>query len=568
MMRSIIRNPVRMRSIIRNPVRMRSIIFDTKKVRYLLHLKFIVVCTIAACTRPQPVQSSGVDDLTPTLAESMPRDPVAQALESLRGLYNPWDLPPVSLPFDGLGNWQDAEIAHVRPGQDTLTTRMSILDFAQKSVRLQTFIMKGDETGQAFANKLIELVARGVDVQLLVDDANIPFKGAQNLFLYLTSHGVKVHGYRPVWMQLGNNANWITRVVNGGGGTGSNGAGQLIDFADRKNHRYHEKIMVVDAEIPGRGIVMMGGTNIANEYYNIQVKRDELLWRDQDIVVRGDGIVGDMARAFDANLADITEFNKNSSFSDAVESTVANARGVFGSGRAIGLDLDAGAMQRVAAASSRVVQLQWSRANARMIHHSPLKKEFRVEQRLLAAIASARREVILVNPYFIPSKEMMAALVAAARRGVRIQILTNSILAGDSPAVQEVGRMFYKNLMFETSTARGGPQSVPIEIHEWGGDPEFKNGYGTLHAKYAVFDRQLAHVGSFNLDPRSQVFNNEVVVETDDRLLVARLVEQYTRDSGPGFASIVTPQETAGYNAGTDLEKLRRKVLTMFKVFL
>jgi hypothetical protein len=30
----------------------------------------------------------------------------------------------------------------------------------------------------------------------------------------------------------------------------------------------------------------------------------------------------------------------------------------------------------------------------------------------------------------------------------------------------------------------------------------------------------------------------------------------------------VTPQETAGYNAGTDLEKLRRKVLTMFKVFL
>lgn len=542
-------------------------------MRFRLHLKFIIACTVAACTRPEAVQDRGVDDLTPTMADLNPLDPVARALETLRGFYNPWNLPPVDLMFDGLGNWHDTEIAHVRPGQDALTTRMSLLDFAQKSVRLQTFIMKGDETGQAVANKLIEIAGRGVDVQLLVDDANIPFKGAQNLFLYLTSHGVKVHGYRPVWMQLGNNAGWITQVINGRGGSspaggGSGSAGQLFDFADRKNHRYHEKIMVVDAEIPGRGIVMMGGTNVANEYYNIKSAPDELLWRDQDIVARGDGIVADMARAFDENLADITQFNKNSSFSDAVEGAVSNARGAFGSGRAIGLDLDPGALQQVATATARVVTLQWSRANARMIHHSPLKKEFRVEKRLLAAIGSARKEIILVNPYFIPSKEMMAALIAAARRGVLVQILTNSILAGDSPSVQEVGRLFYRNLMYETSVARGGPKSVPIEIHEWGGNPEFRNGYGTLHAKYAIFDRQLAHVGSFNLDPRSQVFNNEVVVETDDRLLVARLVEQFTNDSGRGFASIVTPQETAGYNAGTDLEKLRRKVLTMFKVFL
>lgn len=544
---------------------MRRLLNENTKVRWLLHFKLAAACTVAACSRPEPVVNQGFDD-QPTLGEMIPRDPVAAALEILQGFYNPWNLPPVDLMLDGLGNWHDTEVAHIRPGLDALTTRMSLLDFAQKSVRLQTFIMKGDETGQAFANKLIELTGRGVDVQILLDDATIPFKGSQNIYLYLTSHGVKVHGYRPVWMQLGNNSGWLGNIFNGGGSSGN--AGQLIDFATRKNHRYHEKIMVVDAEIPGRGVVMMGGTNIANEYYNIKVKPDELLWRDQDILVRGDGVVADLARAFDANLADITEFNKNSSFSDAVEGAVSSARGVFGSGRAIGVDLDPGALQQVAAASSRVVQLQWSRANARMIHHSPLKKEFRIEQRLQAAIQSARKEVILVNPYFIPSKEMMAALIASARRGVQIHILTNSILAGDSPSVQEVGRLFYRNLMYETSTARGGAQSVPIAIHEWGGDPEFKNGFGTLHAKYAVFDRQLAHVGSFNLDPRSEVFNNEVIVETDDRLLVARLVEQFTNDSGAGFASVVTPVDFSSYNAGTDLEKLRRKVLTMFKVFL
>lgn len=533
-------------------------------LRLMLHLKFALVCSVAACTRPEPVRTTGDSSQVPTLSEMMPLDPVAQAIAALEALYNPWQLAPVPLAADGLGKWHETEVAHIRPGIDSLTTRMSLLDFAQKSVRLQTFIMKGDETGQAFANKLIELVGRGVQVSLLVDDSNIPFKGAQNLFLYLTSHGVKVHGYRPVWMQIGNNAGMFRNIFNGQSGS----SGNLYDFAERKNHRYHEKIMVVDGEVSGRGVVMMGGTNIANEYYNVLAAPGELKWKDQDILVRGDGIVADMAKMFDENLADITEFNKNSSFSDTIENVVSGARGMFGDDRAAGINLDPGAMQQVAAAATRVVPLEWSRANARMIHHSPLKKEFDVEQRLLAALGQSRKEVILVNPYFIPSKLMMDALIVAARRGVRIQILTNSKDAGDTPAVQEVGRLFYKTLMTETSVARAGGQSIPIEIYEWGGDAEFHNGYSTLHAKYTLVDRQLALVGSYNLDPRSQVFNNEVVVETDDRLLVARLVEQFSKDVAPGYSSIVTPEEIANYNVGTNLEKMRIKVLSMFKVFL
>ena len=58
------------------------------------------------------------------------------------------------------------------------------------------------------------------------------------------------------------------------------------------------------------------------------------------------------------------------------------------------------------------------------------------------------------------------------------------------------------------------------------------------------------------------------MIETDDRLLVARLIEQFTHDSGPGFASLVTPQELAGFDASADLDKIRVKVLSMFKVFL
>ena len=535
------------------------------RLHLLLHLKFALVCSVAACTRPEPVQHKDPFTQFPPLEERLPLDPVAQAMATLAGFYNPWQLQPASLAADGFGGWHDTEIAHIRPGIDTLATRMSLLNFAQRSVRLQTFIMKGDETGQAFANKLIELVGRGVDVSLLVDDANVPFKGAESLYFYLTSNGVKVHGYRPLWMQIGNGTGRFTNLFRGQSGAVTD----LFQFADRKNHRYHEKIMVVDAEISSRAVAMVGGTNLANEYYDIQVKSDELRWRDQDVVVRGDGIIADLVKAFDTNLADVTEFNKSSSFSDVVDGVVSGSQGLFGRDRALGLKLDPKAMQSVAAASTKTVSIEWSRSNARMIHHRPLRKEWFLEQALLGAIAKAQREVIFVNPYFIPSKAMVEGLVATAKRGVRVQILTNSKESCDSPTVQEVGRMFYRPLLADTDpTTRGGPQSVPIEIYEWGGETEFKNGFSNLHAKYAIFDRQVAFVGSFNLDPRSQVFNNEVMIETDDRLLVARLIEQFTHDSGSGFASLVTPQELAEFDASPDLDKMRVKVLSMFKVFL
>ena len=82
----------------------------------------------------------------------------SQEIARLNALYNPWRLPKPALAQDGLGIWRQSQVAYVRPGYDALKSRMALLDGATRSVRVQTFIMSGDEVGQAFANKLIELI--------------------------------------------------------------------------------------------------------------------------------------------------------------------------------------------------------------------------------------------------------------------------------------------------------------------------------------------------------------------------------------------------------------------------
>jgi len=495
-------------------------------------------------------------------------DSEAREIARLKSLYNPWGFARPNLVNDSYGVWRQSGVAFVRPGYDSLQMRMTLLDQATTSVRVQSFIMAGDETGQMFANKLIELASRGVQVQFLLDDTAVIFKGSQNLYYYLTSHGIKVMGYRPVWMQIANNPSVFERIFSGT--TFSERFGGALTAAKIENHRFHEKIMVIDAEVPGRGIGMVGGTNIANEYYDIIGEPTGVKWRDQDMIVQGD-IAADLARAFDSNVGDAEAINQGATstgLSGTIEQFLSGARGTFGNSNARGIELRPYAMRQIYDALQQNVLLRWDQANLRMIHHRPLHNEFKAEQRFVDAITNANREVIIVNPYVIPSDAMLSTLINTARRGVRIKILTNSLESGDTPTVQEIGRSFYKSLILETQPSARWPGSVPIAIYEWGGDKVFKNGFSNFHAKYMIVDRQIAFLGSFNLDPRSSVFNSEVLFETDAPLLVAQLIEQQAHDSGPSFANFVTREMAESYlSTGNSWEDMRRQFLKLIKTY-
>jgi cardiolipin synthase len=101
---------------------------------------------------------------------------------------------------------------------------------------------------------------------------------------------------------------------------------------------------------------------------------------------------------------------------------------------------------------------------------------------LFAAIAQAREEVLAATPYFVPGRQLVAALEAAALRGARVRIVL--------PGRSDVGLTLAAARFTVPTLREAGVEvfSIPEEM---------------LHAKVTVVDRKLAIVGSANLDRRS-----------------------------------------------------------------
>ena len=118
-----------------------------------------------------------------------------------------------------------------------------------------------------------------------------------------------------------------------------------------------------------------------------------------------------------------------------------------------------------------------------------------IEDAYLQAIGLARTEIILANAYFLPGLNFRHALMAAARRGVRVVLLLQ-------------GKMEYRLLHYASHALYGSFLDAGIEIYEYH--------QSIMHAKVAVIDEHWATVGSSNLDPFSLLLALEANVVVDD----------------------------------------------------
>jgi cardiolipin synthase len=133
-------------------------------------------------------------------------------------------------------------------------------------------------------------------------------------------------------------------------------------------------------------------------------------------------------------------------------------------------------------------------ARAALVMRDNLRNRTRIERAYRRAIGHAHREVLIANAYFVPGRKMRHAIVAAARRGVKVTLL----LQGRYETFMQfyAARSVYGTLLRES-----------VQIHEY--SPTY------LHGKVAVIDGRWATVGSSNLDPLSLLLAREanVVVE-------------------------------------------------------
>ncbi len=145
----------------------------------------------------------------------------------------------------------------------------------------------------------------------------------------------------------------------------------------------------------------------------------------------------------------------------------------------------------------------------RVIGSSAVKLATRYYVSVLTAIHSAQSSIWMTAAYFVPTRQELRALRAAARRGVDVRILLPS--HSDVGATLAVQRSYYPQLL-----------AAGIKVYE--------RSDGIVHSKSMVIDDVWSLVGSSNFDQRSILFNDEVDVvvlgkPTADQLRKTMLVD-------------------------------------------
>lgn len=211
-------------------------------------------------------------------------------------------------------------------------------------------------------------------------------------------------------------------------------------------------------------------------------------------------IDGSIAYAGSLNLADPTLFKQDAGVGQWVDAAC-RLKGLIV--EALGLvflvdwSIEAGTDLRAEIANTKFLDLATNRkANIQCLPSGPAVKDSAIEQVLITAIYSARNEVAMTTPYFIPSDAFLYALTAAARRGVKVTLIVPAKV--DSHLTQYASQAFLRDL------------------HEAGVHVALFKG-GLLHTKSVVIDREVSLFGSLNLDPRSLRINFEVTLGVYDK---------------------------------------------------
>jgi cardiolipin synthase len=147
---------------------------------------------------------------------------------------------------------------------------------------------------------------------------------------------------------------------------------------------------------------------------------------------------------------------------------------------------------------------------AGLLYTSPTIGSTPAERFFAGSIAGARKTLYITNSYSAPARSFIEQLVAAARRGVDVRILTGGPTT-DVDAARLAGRAYYETLL-----------TAGVRVYEW--KPT------VLHAKTFVIDGEWVTIGSMNFDNRPMALNDEATLMVRDRTIGRQMVRAFFDD--------------------------------------
>jgi len=402
-----------------------------------------------------------------------------------------------------------------------LQARLALADEAATSLDLQYFVWQSDATGHLFADRVLHAADRGVRVRILIDDFGVSGKGGD--VLKLDAHpNIEVRNFNP----------WSTR---------GNRLGTSTEFLMRAyvlNRRMHNKTIIADGRF-----AILGGRNIGDRYFGLYQRFEQ---NDLDVMVAGP-VTQDIALSFDAFWNSEHSFRVSSFEYDQrpqapldvtreeLRSSIEQNAALLASFASEPTDWSAYLEQLVATFAPARSALMWESPDILNESRPRLYADYK------KLVASARSEVLISSPYFIPDEDFRKLLRDLVARGVRVVVITNSLATNNHVVAHTGYRQWRRDVL-----ASG------VELYELREDAEALAQYLTppavamrlgLHTKAVVVDGTRAFVGSPNVDPRSMVLNTELGVVGDGPEFAARVAALINRDISPANAWRVTMDE-------------------------
>ena len=443
------------------------------------------------------------------------------------------------------GTHNDSGFALVGDAQLAFTTRMALIKAAQKTLDIQYYAIFADDTTDRMFDALREAAGRGVRVRILLDDFNTSGKNAQVLKLAFEKN-IELRLFNPI---PGGRGSMVLRILS-----------NLKDLA-RMQRRMHNKMMVAD-----NAVAITGGRNLGETYFG---QSEGTNFIDIDMLAAG-RIVRDLSRSFDQywnhplaypapSLMTLEQIDSLKP-KPAPDKPEALAEVIPTAAQLNKEDMNPTTTDRVAKRPNGALTiipalpdtsdeglLNWTWAPSVLLVDEPSKIAADVDSveeaeettvdGLLQVMSQAKRELLIVSPYFVPGERMMKQFAELRQRSVRVRVLTNSLASNDAPAAH-VGYARYReallNLGVELYEMRAEQQGT---LRGFGSLGSFSGGStggsmggsrASLHAKVVVMDQRLLVVGSMNLDLRSKLQNSEVALVIRSRplsLQAQRLIE-------------------------------------------
>lgn len=463
----------------------------------------------------------------------------------------------------------DSKVKVISDPQEGFLAKIMMIRRAKHSIDIGTFIFKDDEVGLAILKELKDAVARGVDVQFLVDS-----QGSSSLFrakmraLLDGPRGyaigpdgkptdrlatVKIRVFNPLENIKTRSLYWWSKARSFF--WGKNRIDSLAEDRSSFNRRMHDKILAVDIEYPKLAMAITGGRNLTGAYYGLPEVTNET-FNDMEVLIKNDRFDDDrnlsdylgiyfnrlfyfagnkelsrlmlgrlskrfVTRHFD-KMNEVSDQLLNDSTAVSVKMKQMEMENFF----------DAGFLQ-----ASSILVTEFHNIERENAFLNPEEVFAQTQNRAWASIIEnfrikarkARKQITIVSPYIYFTDEEIGWMTAWLSKDStrKIRVVTNSVASGDNMLAQAM----VENMIRERLTGeRFEKVRDQFEVYQFGrldgkeyGGTEF---YGKLHAKFAIIDEEWALVTTNNADPRSRYLNSEVGFFMNGREVATQLLAQ------------------------------------------